>query len=349
MGVGDLRERQQSPRHRGRRREIAPLHERLPGAGIEHPEITRIEQRAAQGGSGTSGRPRSAVAARREDRHDDRHDWSRPEGPLHLRIQAGFSCLSWRCDEELVPRSIASSDRPLRGAVRRRRSNSSSCLRTVESPRAMWRFLDTDPRASAANAASARSCCDVPKEFPKVGCWRQRFAKPEPVTDADWHANRLSATRLSLDHPPEKADRHVVPGRPCQSAPAARHVPEARRGGHRGACDWAERGKLVIPESAQKRGCSVANGVFDATSTALADVIYLEAFPTSPLILSPFRDPLPDPEGAGAGSEEHLLVVGEPARAGHRAAELDRQRGAPEVVERASATPIRSSTRSTSR
>ena len=50
-------------------------------------------------------------------------------------------------------------------------------------------------------------------------------------------------------------------------------------------------GESVVP-GLRQRGLFSANGVFDATSTALADQIYLEVFPTSPLILKPFRDPL---------------------------------------------------------
>ena len=53
-------------------------------------------------------------------------------------------------------------------------------------------------------------------------------------------------------------------------------------------------GENVVP-GLRKRGLFSANGVFDASSTALADLIYLEVFPTSPLILKPFRDPLPVP------------------------------------------------------
>ncbi len=37
------------------------------------------------------------------------------------------------------------------------------------------------------------------------------------------------------------------------------------------------------------------DGAFAATADALAGVLYLELFPTSPLILSPFTDPLPVP------------------------------------------------------
>lgn len=45
-----------------------------------------------------------------------------------------------------------------------------------------------------------------------------------------------------------------------------------------------------------QRGLLSANGAFAATSTALGDLLfYIENFPTSPLILDPFTDPLPIP------------------------------------------------------
>ncbi len=46
----------------------------------------------------------------------------------------------------------------------------------------------------------------------------------------------------------------------------------------------------------RKRGLLSAEGVFDAGSIAWADVLYLESFPTSPLILNPFTDELPIPK-----------------------------------------------------
>jgi FtsP/CotA-like multicopper oxidase with cupredoxin domain len=72
-----------------------------------------------------------------------------------------------------------------------------------------------------------------------------------------------------------------------------------------------------------QRGLLSADGAFAATSTALADVLYLEVFPTSPLILSPFTDPLlipkalapvqksdyagwPNPPGPGQGQQNSL-------------------------------------------
>ncbi len=52
---------------------------------------------------------------------------------------------------------------------------------------------------------------------------------------------------------------------------------------------------LGVPFLTQ-RGLLSADGAFAAASTLLADSLYLEIFPTSPLIVSPFRDPLPVPQ-----------------------------------------------------
>jgi len=54
---------------------------------------------------------------------------------------------------------------------------------------------------------------------------------------------------------------------------------------------------IVVPEL-RRKGLDSANGLFDATSIALASKIYDETFPTSPLILSPFQDPLNVPKAA---------------------------------------------------
>ena len=43
------------------------------------------------------------------------------------------------------------------------------------------------------------------------------------------------------------------------------------------------------------KGLLSPDGAFGATSTALGDLFYIENFPTSPLILNPFTDPLPIP------------------------------------------------------
>ena len=46
----------------------------------------------------------------------------------------------------------------------------------------------------------------------------------------------------------------------------------------------------------RRRGLLSSKGVFDAASIAWADELYVEEFPTSPLILNPFTDPLPIPK-----------------------------------------------------
>jgi FtsP/CotA-like multicopper oxidase with cupredoxin domain len=52
-------------------------------------------------------------------------------------------------------------------------------------------------------------------------------------------------------------------------------------------------GKVLMQPSLQRQGLLSPNGVFGAASMAVADSLYIEAFPVSPLILSPFTDPLP--------------------------------------------------------
>jgi FtsP/CotA-like multicopper oxidase with cupredoxin domain len=53
-------------------------------------------------------------------------------------------------------------------------------------------------------------------------------------------------------------------------------------------------GSVVVPDL-RRRGLWTPDGVFDAASIAWANAVYTEAFPTSPLILSPFSDELPVP------------------------------------------------------
>jgi FtsP/CotA-like multicopper oxidase with cupredoxin domain len=58
----------------------------------------------------------------------------------------------------------------------------------------------------------------------------------------------------------------------------------------------AERMGARIADDLARQGLLSPNGVFDAAAIALADSLYIEAFPTSPLILSPFTDELPIPK-----------------------------------------------------
>src|ERR687885_164616 len=71
-----------------------------------------------------------------------------------------------------------------------------------------------------------------------------------------------------------------------------------RIGAAAGAAFGLGAGKLFVEPSLANRGLLSSNGVFGATSIALADALYTEVFPTSPLILSPFNDPLPVPQAA---------------------------------------------------
>ena len=52
---------------------------------------------------------------------------------------------------------------------------------------------------------------------------------------------------------------------------------------------------LAEPYLAQ-RGLLSSDGVFAAAAAAITDLVYIEAFPTSPLILTPFQDELPIPK-----------------------------------------------------
>src|SRR4051794_12827106 len=57
-------------------------------------------------------------------------------------------------------------------------------------------------------------------------------------------------------------------------------------------------GKVMLSPGLGARGLTGPDGVFAATSIAFGDALYIEAFPTSPLILSPFTDPLLVPRAA---------------------------------------------------
>jgi FtsP/CotA-like multicopper oxidase with cupredoxin domain len=55
-------------------------------------------------------------------------------------------------------------------------------------------------------------------------------------------------------------------------------------------------GQALAQPYLARKGLLSADGAFAATAEGLADQIYIEAFPTSPLILSPFTDMLPIPK-----------------------------------------------------
>jgi FtsP/CotA-like multicopper oxidase with cupredoxin domain len=55
-------------------------------------------------------------------------------------------------------------------------------------------------------------------------------------------------------------------------------------------------GRLLLEPSLAQRGLASGDGLLGAASMAWADSLYDEVFPTSPLILNPFSDPLPVPK-----------------------------------------------------
>jgi hypothetical protein len=54
-------------------------------------------------------------------------------------------------------------------------------------------------------------------------------------------------------------------------------------------------GRALAEPYLAPRGLMSTEGVFAAAATAITDLVYLESFPTSPLVLSPFTDELPVP------------------------------------------------------
>ncbi|WP_448628037.1 multicopper oxidase family protein [Geodermatophilus sp. URMC 64] len=99
-------------------------------------------------------------------------------------------------------------------------------------------------------------------------------------------------------------DQHTAaPASP--SAPDAPAVPEDRGVTRRtflrvGALGTAAVGfytaRSILEPSLRQRGLWTPDGVFGAASTAWADSIYTEVFPTSPLILEPFTDEITNPK-----------------------------------------------------
>ena len=83
-----------------------------------------------------------------------------------------------------------------------------------------------------------------------------------------------------------------------------------------------------------QRGLLAADGAFAATSTALGDkLFYIEAFPTSPLILSPFSDALPIPKAVAPVPKSEYSAWANPPGPGTRPAELAGQPAASDLAE----------------
>ncbi|HVC74412.1 MAG TPA: multicopper oxidase domain-containing protein [Mycobacteriales bacterium] len=71
-------------------------------------------------------------------------------------------------------------------------------------------------------------------------------------------------------------------------------------------------GKVLMQPSLQQRGLLSPDGVFGAASTAIADSLYIEAFPVSPLILNPFTDALVIPQALRPLSRAEVAALDPP-------------------------------------
>ncbi len=71
-------------------------------------------------------------------------------------------------------------------------------------------------------------------------------------------------------------------------------------------------GKVLMQPSLQQRGLLSPDGVFGAASTAIADSLYIEAFPVSPLILNPFNDALVIPQALRPLSPAEVAALDPP-------------------------------------
>ena len=56
--------------------------------------------------------------------------------------------------------------------------------------------------------------------------------------------------------------------------------------------------KVVMTPDLEGKGWANRNGLFEAAGVAWSDAVYIENYPTSPLILKPFTDALPIPKAA---------------------------------------------------
>jgi FtsP/CotA-like multicopper oxidase with cupredoxin domain len=119
----------------------------------------------------------------------------------------------------------------------------------------------------------------------------------------------VSDTTVSQPVPPEPSTQPPTPAQPMSvaafdSALAADRTGQLSRrtllraGALGVAVVGAGAGKVLLTPRLAGRGLANPDGVFGAASIAFADALYIEAFPTSPLILHPFTDPLLLPRAA---------------------------------------------------
>jgi FtsP/CotA-like multicopper oxidase with cupredoxin domain len=99
----------------------------------------------------------------------------------------------------------------------------------------------------------------------------------------------------SAQHPAEGPVTDGAQDSPAWKKPLTRRTALQVGAGGAGLAAFYAAGAKLLP-SLEQQGLASADGVFGAASIELADSLYTEVFPTSPLVLSPFKDALPIPE-----------------------------------------------------
>src|SRR4051794_37930003 len=129
------------------------------------------------------------------------------------------------------------------------------------------------------------------------------------ASGVDGGAEVEARPRLLLPSDPEFAalEEETRPPAPAETSLRVEELLEPPRGGmsrrsvlRLGALGVAGAALVGTRAAAEpylaSRGLMSADGVFAAAATAITDLVYLEAFPTSPLILNPFKDELKVPK-----------------------------------------------------
>ena len=85
-------------------------------------------------------------------------------------------------------------------------------------------------------------------------------------------------------------------------------------------------GRLLAEPALAQQGLLSGNGALAAAATAVADLIYIEAFPTSPLILHPFTDYLTIPQAMKPTSSSEYSAWAQPPGGGDDAQKRSEER-----------------------
>ncbi|MFL6063530.1 MAG: multicopper oxidase domain-containing protein [Friedmanniella sp.] len=145
------------------------------------------------------------------------------------------------------------------------------------------------------------------------------------ASGVDGGAEVEARPRLLLPSDPEFAalEEETRPPAPAETSLRVEELLEPPRGGmsrrsvlRLGALGVAGAALVGTRAAAEpylaSRGLMTPDGVFAAAATAITDLVYLEAFPTSPLILNPFSDPLNVPQALRPVSKDNWSKWAQP-------------------------------------